>query len=368
MTSTLALRVRKKPAGKHYTDTLASLQREFRRRGWHRPATAILLRQYALLLALSLGGLILFDISSDLRYQALGLMLSAIGSLGISTQAHTASHGTVSRAKWLNQGLTYLGFPVVLGLPATYWRHKHISVHHKAPNVHGFDEDINLMPLFALTQDEARKGGRLMRFYHRRLQWLVLLLTLPLIGYNTMLYGLAFLARKLIHPNTRTAAAWFDVGALLLHVLIWIALPMLYAPAGVVLLGYGLRHALLGVGMFAVFAPAHFPAEAVIAHKSQRRANFALRQTTTTVNYRTGPVGRFLCAGVEFQIEHHLFCNYSHVYYPAMSRLVREFCVRHGYPYRSLGWGEALLKSLQAFLYPKPVVKELAKDLSELQG
>ena len=51
----------------------------------------------------------------------------------------------------------------------------------------------------------------------------------------------------------------------------------------------------------------------------------------------------------------------SHVYYPAMSRLVREFCERHGYPYRSLGWDEALLKSLQVFLNPKPVVKELAK-------
>src|SRR5947209_2795379 len=216
MITATAPRTRKKRA-EHYTDTIESLQREFRRRGWHRPATAILLRQYALVVVLSVGGMALFDFSSHWGWQVLGLIAGAFGALAVSTQAHTASHGTVSRMSWLNHFLTYLGYPVILGLPATYWRHKHIVVHHKAPNVHGFDDDINLMPLFALTEDEARRGGWLLRFYHRRIQWLVLLLTLPLIGYNTMLYGVAFLVQQLSHKKTRAAAAWLDVGSLALH-------------------------------------------------------------------------------------------------------------------------------------------------------
>jgi fatty acid desaturase len=335
------------------------MQAEFRRRGWHRPATGTLLLQYATLVVLALGGLAVFFLSSSLLVGVLGLLLSGFGTLGISTQAHTASHGAVSRKNWVNRLLTYLGYPVLLGLPATYWRHKHVVTHHKAPNIDGHDDDINLMPLFAMTDEQARRGGALARFYYRRVQWLVFLLFIPLIALNTLFFGWLDLAGRLLRQ--RTPAAWLDLLGLGLHALLWIGLPLLFFPASVVLLAYLLRLLLLGAGMFAVFAPAHFPHEAVVAAPSQRDAEFVLRQTVTTINFRTGPLGRFLCAGVDFQIEHHLFAGYSHVYYPAMSGLIREFCERHGYPYRTLGWGEALLKSVVVFLSPKPLAQELSR-------
>jgi fatty acid desaturase len=120
-----------------------------------------------------------------------------------------------------------------------------------------------------------------------------------------------------------------------------------------------LRLALVGYAIFAAFAPAHMPEEAAIADISQRGADFVLRQTATSLNFRTGPIGRLLCAGVDYQIEHHLFCNHSHIYYPTMSRLVREFCERHGYPYRTLGWWEGIVKSVKAFASPRPLVHDL---------
>ena len=150
-----------------------------------------------------------------------------------------------------------------------------------------------------------------------------------------------------------------DLLGLALYGSLWLGLPLVFFPAPVVLLAYVARMLLLGVGMFCIFAPAHFPNEAVMTSLSQRNAEFVLRQTATTLNFRTGPIGRFLCAGVDFQIEHHLFAGYSHVYYPEISKLVHEFCTRHGYPYRSLGWGEAVLKSLAVFLRPKPLVQKL---------
>jgi len=136
---------------------------------------------------------------------------------------------------------------------------------------------------------------------------------------------------------------------------------MLYFPVGAVLLTYVLRMALMGYVIFAAFAPAHLPEEAAIAHLSQRKADYALRQTATSLNYRTGPIGRLVCAGVQYQIEQHLFPNYSHLYYPAMSHLVRESCERHGYPYRTLGWSEGIIKSVLAFARPRPLVQELKR-------
>jgi len=45
--------------------------------------------------------------------------------------------------------------------------------------------------------------------------------------------------------------------------------------------------------------------------------DFALLQTTASVNFRTGFIGRFVRSGLEYQIEHHLFPNLSHIYYPS---------------------------------------------------
>jgi linoleoyl-CoA desaturase len=73
------------------------------------------------------------------------------------------------------------------------------------------------------------------------------------------------------------------------------------------------------------------------------------------VNFRTGVIGRLLCAGADYQIEHHLFPGISHVHYPQVSKVVKAYCDAHGYPHRTLGWGEAVMKSLLIFYRPKPV-------------
>jgi fatty acid desaturase len=108
--------------------------------------------------------------------------------------------------------------------------------------------------------------------------------------------------------------------------------------------------------MFAVLAPGHFPDEAIVVEKADLvEENFVLRQAATSINFRTGFFGRLICSGLEFQIEHHLFPNLSHVHYPKVSKLVEEFCHTNGYPYRTLGWGEAIWKSWKVFYAPKDI-------------
>jgi fatty acid desaturase len=135
---------------------------------------------------------------------------------------------------------------------------------------------------------------------------------------------------------------------------------MLIFPPSHVLAFYALRNAMMGYLMFAAFALAHYPDEAVFIDKSQLADDYVLRQTATTINFRTGFFGRLVCAGVDYQIEHHLFPGVPHVYYSEMSRVVEDYCHRHGYPYRTLGWGEAIWKSLVIFYRPKKVFDEVA--------
>jgi fatty acid desaturase len=138
-----------------------------------------------------------------------------------------------------------------------------------------------------------------------------------------------------------------------------VIVPALFYPLLYVVLFHVVHRAMFGVAMFVMFAPAHYPAEAVAVAPSELEKDPLLLQTATTVNFRTGFVGRLYCAGVEYQIEHHLFPGMSHTQYPHIAPLVEAFCRRHCYPYRRLGWGEALWKSYLTFWRLKPVRTDL---------
>jgi fatty acid desaturase len=75
------------------------------------------------------------------------------------------------------------------------------------------------------------------------------------------------------------------------------------------------------------------------------------------VNFKTGFFGRLVCSGVDYQIEHHLFPNVSHVFYPEISPFVQDLCREHGLPYRTLGWGYAIWKCWDAMRDPQPIHK-----------
>jgi linoleoyl-CoA desaturase len=341
---------------------LSLLNKELAARGFHRKPTGLLLAQLAVLVAMSLGGTAVFVLADGIVLRLMGLLVMAMGNLGITTHSHTSSHNGTSRRLWVNKALTYFGFGMIFGTSTTWWWNKHIAVHHPTPNVIGLDDDVDLLPWFALTEEEFRSGGPLRRLYYRW-QWVALPLALGLTAVNMMLSSIQFLAAALRDRSRRTALHWIDLGVLAAHYGLWIGVPLLWFSAWQVVGFYLLRGALLGYAVFSTAAPAHFPAEAGFltsdGHRNRaeyrRHSDYLLLQTVTTVNFRTGRLGRFLCCGSDYQLEHHLFPGIAHTYYPQISPILREFCEANGYPYRTLGWWEGIVKSLAVFVRPKPV-------------
>jgi linoleoyl-CoA desaturase len=337
---------------------LLRLQGELRRRGLYRPATARILAEwvYHLTLTSALAGWWLFE---PLGLRLAALLVSTLGMLGISTAAHTAAHGAALPWRRANAALAYLGYPFMLMVSAHYWRHKHNVVHHPNPNVIGIDADCDLMPFFAMHESEIASARPLRRFYYRRLQGWVFPLAVTLNGFNVQRISWVYLLRRL-RAEPGSPALWLDLGVLLAHVAVWIVLPCTLVSVGDGLLLYFLRIALLGHAMFCAFAPAHFPAEAEFIDAATADGDFVMRQTQTTVNFRTGWIGALACNGVEYQIEHHLFPGLCHVYYPAVAPVVRAFCETHGYPYRTVSWRDGILKSYAALFHPRPIVRMAA--------
>jgi linoleoyl-CoA desaturase len=335
--------------------TLAELRAEFQRLGWHRRNERRVVLELAFHSTLAGAGLAMCYTSvGHPLWLAAGLVLATLGSVGIATNTHSSSHYATSDRRWVNELLTYLGYPFFLQLSATYWWHKHIVVHHAHPNVYGVDEDIDLAPWFVLTETDLARAGPLGRWYYRR-QWILLPLAIAMIGFQMHVSGWRHIVAALRDPRRRRRSHVIDFAMMTLHVVTWILIPAQVIGTGDAISIYVMRIALMGPALFAVLAPAHFPAEAACVDPKALGGDFVLQQTLTTVDYRAGRIGRLFCSGLDYQIEHHLFPGVCHAYYPKMQPRVEAFCRLNHHPYRRLLWAEAIWKSVRAFARPKPV-------------
>lgn len=341
------------------TTTLAAvteLRKEFTRRGWDKKATNRIVFELFVHVAITVAGAIIFMLCHNLALRVLGILISSFGCMGVGTNTHTSTHYGTSDKRWVNEALSYFGYPLFLGLSATYWWHKHIVLHHPSPNVVGVDSDADLLPWFAITADEVQASSGLRRFYYERLQFWLFPLALMLNCFNMQTSGWAYVIRMLCDSKRRKSAHWIDLGALLAHYAAWIGIPLLFWPLPAVAVFYLLRTILLGYAMYAVLAPGHFPAEAQRKTEEARRStDFFAMQTAGTVSFRTGLLGSFLCSGLEYQVEHHLFPNISHVHYPQISLAVQKLCAEQGLPYHSYSWAMALWKSWVVLRFPQQV-------------
>jgi fatty acid desaturase len=337
---------------------VTELRREFARRGWDKKAANRILFELSLHVALALAGAAIFLTSHSPVLRILGVLISSFGCMGVGTNTHTSTHYSTSDKRWLNEALSYFGYPMFLGLSATYWWHKHVVLHHPSPNVVGVDTYADLLPWFAITADEVHASSGFGRFYYKRLQFWLFPLALALNCFSIRIAGWAYVMRRLRDSRGRKSGHWIDLSALVLHYLIWVGVPLLFWPASTVAVFFLLRTILLGYAMYAVLAPGHFPAEAQrTTDEVRRETDFFAIQAAGTVSFRTGWLGSFLCSGLQYQVEHHLFPNISYVHYPRISLAVRKLCAERGLPYHSYSWGTALWKSWAVLRCPQPVVR-----------
>jgi linoleoyl-CoA desaturase len=335
---------------------VAELRREFARRGWCEKATGRVIVELLIHLFLAAVGIVIFLACQHWALRVMGILISTYGSMGVGTNTHTSAHYATSTKRWLNEALSYFGFPLFLGVSATFWWHKHVEMHHPTPNVIGVDGDADLLPWFAIMAEDIQASTGWRRFYYLHLQFWLFPLAVAGTCFNMQGQGWVYLLKKLCNSKGRKTSHWIDASAMVLHGALWIGLPLLFWPFSAVAGLYLLRVLLLGYAMYIVLAPGHLPAEAQRTKDEARgEMSFFTLQTEGTVSFRTGFVGRLVCSGLEYQVEHHLFPNISHVYYPRVSQEVQAFCLQQRLSYRSMSWGLALWKSWQVLRVPQQI-------------
>jgi linoleoyl-CoA desaturase len=248
---------------------------------------------------------------------------------------HDAVHSTIFRSKKLNDAYIYI-FDL-MGANSFIWKLRHVRFHHNYPNVNGWDTDIEQSDLFRVFPDGKHKP--IHKFQHIYLpllypfylaNWLFVrdfrdffnkkrtarkLMTIPVIEYVKLfffkilfLFLMALLPKMVLDINWATMVAAFLV---MLFTASCFSLLVLLSP----------------------HANVHSEFPTVKDDTLPDSWMMHMMKTTNDITNDNWFI-RFFMGCFNYHIAHHLFPNVNHVYYPGITRMVKEYSMKHHLPYR----------------------------------
>jgi linoleoyl-CoA desaturase len=275
---------------------------------------------------------------------------------------HDALHGSYSKHPWINKSLGFL-FNII-GANVYVWNITHNKVHHTYTNIIGHDGDLEVAPgMVRITSSEKLKPWH--KYQHIYAFFLYSLASLswffrkdyvkffqknignhvnkhPKIEYfNLFFYKMVYYGLFIIIPLTVMEITWWQF-----------------------LIGFLAMNFAEGLIMALVFQLAHLVEDTDMPHPLEDEnieESWASHQLRTTANFaRKSKVMTFLCGGLNYQVEHHLFPKTCHIHYPAISEIVKETAIEFDLPYLENESFASALKSHYHFLkkFGQPVKEE----------
>jgi linoleoyl-CoA desaturase len=263
----------------------------------------------------------------------LGMGMSFVGMCVM----HDGNHGSYSRNRWVNN---LMGSSIYILAGNVYnWKVQHNVLHHTYTNIADMDEDIDAKGLIRLHRhDEWKRFHRFQHYYSVFLYGLMTISWAISKDYAQMKryisQGLSF--EKKVNPTKEWTIL---ITTKIIYLMIWIVLPILVLDIAwwKVFIGFFVMHYTAGVILSVVFQLAHVVenTENPLPDENGNMDNvFAVHQLRTTANFaRRNWFVSFFVGGLNYQIEHHIFPNISHVHYPKISEIVKQTALEYGLPY-----------------------------------
>ncbi|MCB2219027.1 MAG: acyl-CoA desaturase [Bacteroidetes bacterium] len=289
---------------------------------------------------LYIGPLILMmtGVVNTLAGMFIAWVVMGVGMSGVGLSVmHDANHRSFSHKSWMNklfEKSMYLlgGFPLI-------WQHQHNTMHHGYTNIDGFDEDIEQGALFRFSPH--RPLNKLHRFQHLYFWFFYSLSTLSWITAKEFKQLFRYRREKVKLPSKKS----YDrlLGELILSKLVYyilfLVLPLIFLPFAWywIVAGFVAMHFVCGLSLSLIFGAAHIMPDALYPLPDENQElenNWAIHQLLTTTNFSPrSKAFTWFIGGLNFQVEHHLFPNISHVHYPAIAAVVRDTALKYGLPY-----------------------------------
>jgi linoleoyl-CoA desaturase len=267
-----------------------------------------------------------------------GVMGVGMAGIGLSIM-HDANHDAFSKYKWVNKVMSFS--MEVLGGNSTNWRIQHNVLHHSFTNVHDMDEDIAPIGLLRFSPNEPlKKIHRFQVFY----AWFFYgLMTLSWMTNKDFMQLVRFHKNGLLRSqNTSLGKALTNLIFCKLCYYVYIAvIPILVMDISwwQWFIGFFAMHFISGSILAFVFQIAHVMPETEFMTKEtyeekNEEVSWARHQMMTTANFSNwNPAFTWYVGGLNYQIEHHLFPDISHIHYPKISKIVKKTAQEFGVSY-----------------------------------
>lgn len=265
-------------------------------------------------------------------------VLIGIGHAGVGMGVmHDAVHGAYSKKSSLNK---LFGNTIYLlgGFPHN-WKMQHNTMHHGYTNIDGYDEDINPGSFLRFSPHKPLK--KFHKYQHIYAWFLYGLMTLSWITRKDFKQLRGYQKKGLSLGNNNSYKQLFIKLSIAkaLYYTFMLIIPLVFMPFAWywVLLFFVVAHFISGLIMAVVFQTAHVVPSSVfpLPNKEGNMENdWAVHQVYTTADFAPkNKILSWLIGGLNYQIEHHLFPNISHVHYPGLAKIVRSTTEKFGLPY-----------------------------------
>jgi linoleoyl-CoA desaturase len=268
-----------------------------------------------------------------LCWALMGLGMSGLGMVTM----HDANHGSFSKSKRVNR---FFGNSLYLlgGFPPN-WRYQHNTLHHGFTNIDGHDEDIAPPEILRFSPHQPLK--KVHRFQHiyawffyslMTISWIIIKDFRRLQKYRTM--GVRLDGKQQYNKMLKSL-----IIAKIVYYIIFLVVPLLTVPVSWywIVAGFLLMHFVGGLVLSSIFQTAHVVPSStypVPDGNGELDNNWMAHQLYTTCNYSPNSrIFSWFIGGLNYQIEHHLFPNISHVHYKNISSIVKAKAKEYGFPY-----------------------------------
>lgn len=285
------------------------------------------------------------------QWMAFFAFLTGLGMAGIGFSiGHDALHGSFAGRARVNRAL---GWSMdLVGGSSYFWRITHNVMHHTYTNIYGADDDVGVSPLLRLSPNAPR------RWFHRSQH----LYAIPLYSLTTLFWAFLkdyqYLFRRNLEIFAGRRPRGWDLAGLFIGKIVFytwsivIPLAVLPIPWWQTLVGILIAHLTAGTTLGLIFQLAHVVEQT--AHprpdaSGRLPVDWAAHEMMTTANFAPGNriLGLYI-AGLNQQVEHHIFPRVCSIHYPALHAIVQDAARCHGLPYNvHTTFGAALASHLR---------------------
>lgn len=279
------------------------------------------------------GAVVSQQFSEPVMLAMMALLGFFVAGIGFNV-GHDAIHGSYSSSPKINR-LMSKGFELI-GACAYTWKIRHNMLHHTYTNIRGADGDLESISLLRFCVKPGRKKYHAYQhFYAPFLYSLASLVWVFSKDYRHMAEERQLQRLKCKPPISAYVSMYL---CKFLHYFLFLILPIFILKIAVwkVLVGFLAMHFVAGFMLASVFQLGHCvegPEFLSYPDKGSLDEAWAEHQLRTSANFGSHPLTTWICGGLNFQIEHHLYPNVCHVHYKNLSKIVKATAQECELPY-----------------------------------